>query len=143
MAADNVAIRNAILTKLQGVGSLSVAYGAEQVPVDGKYPFATVVMANSDAKVGDTLRNIRTHRFFINIYQERTATGFGNQKAEDVVLAVCDEIETAFDADITLSGVVKWVKPIRPNMSHIIRDFGDIRMAQYTVEAVSVTPLGN
>src|SRR5258708_3794176 len=143
MAADNTAIRAAILTKLGGVGTLNIAYGSEQTPTDGKYPFATVVMAASDAKFGDTIRNIRTHKFFINIYQERLAIGFGNQKAEDVILAICDEVETAFDADITLSGVVKFLKPIKPNMSHMAREFGDIRMAKYTVEAISVTPAGS
>lgn len=141
MSNNNVAIRSAILTKLQGVGRLSAVYDHEvATPENGKYPFATVVLESGEAEFGDTIRNIRTHRFLINVYQERTVTGFGNEKAEDIILSICDEIETAFDMDTTLSGTVKWVKPLQFNATYVDREIGDTRVAQYIVDAVTVVP---
>lgn len=141
MAADRQSIRSAILNKLAGVRSLSVVYGDERaVPEEGKYPFATVVLQGGEGKFGDTIRNVRTHKFAINIYQERTSTGFGNEKAENVIFTICDEIETAFDADTTLSGTVKWVKPLSMNTNYVDREIGDTRVAQFIVEAVTVVP---
>lgn len=140
--ANNISnIRTALVTKLSGIGSLHAVYDNEQaVPEDGKYPFATIIYDGTDAKFGDTIRNIRTERFIVNVYQERTQLGFGNEKAEDVIIAICDEIQTAFDADTTLSGMVKWIKPLKSNTNYVDREIGDTRVAQYTVEAVTVVP---
>lgn len=138
MAADNTAIRNAILNKLNGVGTLNVAFGDEETPANGQYPFATVVLAAEDAKALTVVTNMRKHTFNINIYQERLKTNFGAAKAENIILSVCDEIETAFDLDISLSGTCKYVEPIKLNTNYVNRPYGDVRVAQYKVVAVTV-----
>ena len=140
MANNIQSIRSALITKLQGVSGLVAVYGNEQPNEAGEYPIATVIYSGGEAQFGDTIRNIRTEKFVINIYQERTTIGFGNVKAENVILSICDEINTAFDADTTLSGLVKFVKPIRPNMDYVDRELGDTRVAQFIVEAVTVVP---
>lgn len=140
MASDNRALRDYILNKLKGIGTLTVAFGDEETPTDGSYPFATVVMAGVDAKPATILSNIRKHKFLINIYQERLQTGQGNSNAENIILSVCDEIETAFDLDITLSGTCKYVEPLKANMRYVDRPYGDVRVAQYTLVAVTVAP---
>jgi hypothetical protein len=141
MAANAITIRSAIVNKLNGVSRLNGVYSAEiDIPTDGKYPFATVIFSGDKGEFGDTIRNKRTYTFYINLYQERTSTGFGNLKAEDVMLAMCDEIETAFDMDTTLSGTVKWVRPVSMDPDYIDREIGDTRMTRLIAECVTIVP---
>lgn len=141
MSTNFINIRNQLATKLSGVAGLHAVYTYEvSVPEDGKYPFLTVTPQSFEAEFGDTIRNIRTYTFVLRLYQERTATGFGNQKAERVVSEITDEILTAFDADTTLSGMVKMVRPLRGDLSYIDREMGDTRMAEFIVECVTVVP---
>lgn len=132
-------ISGQIATKLRGVSGIVEVYEYEAgKPTSGGYPFATVTPNAFTGRFGDTIRNERTYEFRVRVYQERTATGFGNQKAERLVREMVDEVLTAFDMDTTLSGMVQYVKPVRGDLSYIDREIGDTRIAEFIVEAVHV-----
>ena len=132
MSNNVVNISNAIKTKLQSVGQLNDVYEyVPDKPTDGKYPYATITWNGAPvASFGDTMRNLRTYSFLVDVYQERTKAGFGNAKADRVVREIADEIFTAFDMDTTLSGMVKKVDPIRCSTEYDDREVGDIRVAE-------------
>lgn len=141
MANNFTNIRSQLVAKMNGVGGLNGVYAYEvAVPTSGKYPFLTVTPQSFDAEFGDTVRNIRTYTFVLRLYQERTAVGFGNEKAERVVAEICDEILTAFDADTTLSGMVKYIKPVHGSLDYVEREIGDVRMAEFIIDCVTVVP---
>ena len=141
MARDVQNISGAIVTKLRGVSGLVAVYEYEpDKPTDGGYPFATVTPRAFGGEFGDTIRNIRTYTLVVRVYQERSATGFGNEKAERLAREMVDEILTAFDADTTLSGMVKMVKPLKGSLDYIDREIGDTRIAEFEVEATTVVP---
>lgn len=130
-----------IATKLGGISKLQAVYDYEiDKPEDGKYPFATISPISFDGEFGDTIRNIRQYRFAIRIYQERTEAGFGNQKTERIMRVVADELLTAFDADTTLSGLVKMVRPVSGSFDYVDREIGDTRIAEFIIEAMAVVP---
>ena len=131
-------ISASIVTKLGGISGLNGVYDYEiPEPTSGKYPFATVTPKAIDGLPGDLNRNIRTYSFSVRVYQERTAIGAGNSKAERLIREMTDEITTAFDADITLSGRVLYVKPIKGDFSYVDREIGDTRIAEFTIETVN------
>lgn len=141
MANDVVNISGAIATKLRGVSGIVDVFEYEpDKALNGHYPFATVTPRAFDAEFGDTIRNIRRHTFAVAIYQERAAIGFGNEKAERLMREMADELFTAFDADTTLSGMVKWVKPVSGDLSYIDREIGDTRVAEFILECTTVVP---
>lgn len=134
-------ICSAIITKINGVGTLNTVYNYEiDKPTDGKYPFATVTPTRFDGEFGDTIRNIRKYEFAIRVYQERVEAGFGNEKTERVIRTIADEILTAFDADTTLSGMVKMIKPLSGSFDYVDREIGDTRICEFIVEATAVVP---
>lgn len=141
MATDLIDIRGKINTMLSGISQLNGVYLYEpDKPESGKYPFATITYEGGDGQFGDTIRNIRRHRFNINIYQERTQAGFGNSKAETIILTILDAIYTLFDGNTTLDGMVKWVKVLSTDGGYVEREAGDTRVARVLVEATTVVP---
>lgn len=141
MAIDIQNISGAIKNKIQGVSGIHMVYDYEpDAPESGKYPFATITPRAFAGEFGDTIRNIRTYTFSIKVYQERTETGVGNEKAERLAREMVDEILTAFDADTTLSGMVKYVKPVSGDLSYIDREIGDTRIVDITLECMNVVP---
>lgn len=134
-------ISAAVATKLRGVSGLQVVYEYEIAkPENGKYPFATVTPRAFSGKFGDTIRNERIYEITVRIYQERTETGFGNEKTERLAREMVDEILTAFDMDTTLSGIVKFVQPLRGDLTYVDREIGDTRMAEFILECMNVVP---
>lgn len=134
-----VDLSQAIATKLNSVSGLNGVYAYEPAtPTDGKYPFATITPSGFQAEFGDTIRNIRNYSYSIRLYQERK--NFGNEKAERVMREIVDEIVTAFDADTTLSGMCKMVRPLSGDFEYIDREIGDTRFADITVECMGVVP---
>jgi hypothetical protein len=141
MSTNFIDIRQQIANKLSGISGLHGVYTYEVgTPQDGKYPFAVVVPSGFEADFGDTIRNIRTYSFVVRVYQERTTIGFGNEKAERVIAEITDEILTAFDADTTLSGMVKMVRPLRGDLDYVDREMGDTRVAEFILDCVTVVP---
>lgn len=141
MATNVVDISLAIVNKLSGISKLNGVYNYEpDKPESGMYPFATVTMQAFDGKFGDTIRNIRTFDLVVRVYQERIESNFGNEKAERVMREMVDEIITAFDADTTLSGTCKMVKPLSGNLDYEDRELGDTRIAEIIVQATTVVP---
>lgn len=139
MANNVVNLSTAIANKIQGVSGLVAVYAFEpDVPTNGGYPFATVTHKAFAGSFGDTMRNIRTYTFSLKVYQERTATGFGNSKAERLHREMVDEILTAFDMDTTFSGMVKFIRPVSGDLDYVDREMGDTRIAEFTIEATCV-----
>jgi len=131
----------AVANKLRGVSGLHAVYEYEVgKPEDGKYPFATVTPTGFEGRFGDTIRNERRYEITVRIYQERTSTGFGNEKTERLAREMVDEILTAFDMDTTLSGTVKFVVPVRGDLSYVEREMGDTRLAEFVLECMNVVP---
>ena len=141
MSTNLTDISNAIINKLNGISGLNGVYNYEvATPTNGQYPFATVTTNSEDGVFGDTIRNVRTNSFAIRIYQERTQAAFGDSKAENIIRIICDSIITAFDADTTLGGTVKWVKPLKANFRYVSRETGDTRVAEFTADCITVVP---
>lgn len=141
MATHIQDISAAVATKMRSVSGLHAVYEYEiDKPEDGKYPFATITPQAFSGEFGDTIRNIRTYELAVRIYQERTEAGIGNEKAERLIREMTDEVLTAFDMDTTLSGIAKFVRPVRGNLQYIGRETGDTRVAEFILECVNVVP---
>lgn len=132
-----VTISSKIAQKLGETGSIKAVYEYESGNPDGKYPLATVTPRDFEGEYASTAHNKRSYYFNINIYQERTETGFGAEKAERVVREAVDEIVTAFDMDTTLSGSVTYCRPVGADFSHEDREV-DVRVANLLLEAVTI-----
>lgn len=137
--SNNVAnISSSIKTKLQGVGGLKAIY-EYQPSSPTVYPYAVIRWRGyPSASFGDTQRNTRDVLFEVSIYQERTETGFGNEKSERVIREIADEVTTAFDNDTTLSGLVKMVRPVTADVDYEDTPIGDTRVATFDVACFTV-----
>jgi hypothetical protein len=141
MARNIQDISGSIANKLRGVSGLQVVYEYKpDKPEDGKYPYATVTPAEFSGSFADTIRNLRTYSLKVNVYQERVEASFGNEKAERLIREITDEILTAFDADTTLSGMVKYIKPARGDLSYDDGEVGERRVAEFVLDCVTVVP---
>jgi len=139
MAQNIQNLSAAVATKMRGVSGLQVVYEYEpDKPESGQYPFATVTPQAFSGSFGDTIRNLRTYEIVVRVYQERVEIAFGNEKAERLIREMVDEILTAFDMDTTLSGMMKYVRPVRGNLSYEQREVGDTRVAEFVLECVNV-----
>jgi hypothetical protein len=130
-------IRSKILTKLNEMGSLKVAFDYETSNPDGKYPFASLTLRQGRSEFRSTQHNQRNRFFNVRIFQERTAAGQGPNNAEDIATQVIDEMETAFDMDTTLSGTCKYVQPIEWNAGYIDRET-DTRILEVVLQAIEI-----
>lgn len=134
-------VSGALVTKFNGMSGLHAVYDYKPGTVpDGKYPYACVTLADFSGEFADTIRNKRNFVFSVEVYQERTEAGAGNQKAERIMRELVDEVLTAFDADTTLSGMVKWVKPVSGRFDYDDNETGDQRIAEFTLEAMAIVP---
>lgn len=141
MANNIVALSAAIANKVRGVSGIQDVYEYEiDKPTNGRYPFAVVTPQAFSGDFGDTIRNLRTYEMSIRIYQERVGASAGNEKAERLIREMTDEILTAFDMDTTLSGMMKFVRPVHGDLSYIDREIGDTRVAEFILDCVNVVP---
>lgn len=141
MSTFTVDISNKIKTMLQTVANLNGVYEYEPAtPTSGQYPFASITTGGApEASFGDTQRNLRTYRFSIRVYQERTEAAFGNEKAERIIREIQDAVFTLFDENTTLDGMVKKVSPVTCDTEHVDREVGDTRVAEFLVDCLCVT----
>jgi hypothetical protein len=134
--------RAAILAKLNAMQTLKAAYDWETSNSSGNYPFATVTVRAGEGATESSQYNKRMQGFRIRVYQERSKIGQGPEAAEDIAVSVLDELQTAFDMDITLSGVCSYVMPISWDATYVDREL-DTRLLEVnvnTVELVSSDP---
>lgn len=134
---STVAVKQAIVTKLSAMQNLKAVYNYEATNVSGFYPFATVTLAGGTGEFASTAHNLRTRNFTIRVYQEKMETGQGDQNAESIIANVVDEMETAFDADTTLSGICKFARPIEWNADYLDRE-QDVRILNITIQAIEL-----
>lgn len=127
-----------ILTKVSSLQGVQNAYDYEKGITDTTgFPMATVTLKDGLARFLTTAHNERTNNYFIRIYQEKSQPGVGASNAEKYSRQVLDEILTAFDMDTTLSGTVKYARPIQWNAGYVEREL-DARILEVTVETVEI-----
>lgn len=115
MSSNTKTVRDAIKAKVSQLGTLAYVYDYDTALVEGT-PFATVTPLRGSSQWGDSAgsgagRNLETMEFAVRVFQARETTDFDSQKAENISLLVLDELLTAFNNDITLSGTVLWQRP--------------------------------
>jgi len=130
-------VKTKILTKLNEMQSLKAAFNYETSNSGGSYPFATLTLKDGSGIFESTAANLRRRGFNIRIYQEQSKTGQGPQNAERIALAVIDELETALDMDTTLSGTIKYARPISWRASYVDREL-DTRILEISLEAFEI-----
>lgn len=134
-------LSSAIAVKMRGVSGVQDVYEYKpDKPTDGHYPYVSVTPQAFSGEFGDTIRNLRTYEFAVRIYQERTEAAFGNEKAERLMREMVDEVLTAFDADTTLSGLMKFVRPVRGDLTYDEGETGEMRVAEFILDCVNVVP---
>lgn len=134
-------IQTAIINKLNDITELNGIYTYEVAsPTEGRYPFATLTFLSSTAVFGDTVRNEREYSFILKIYQERVQASFGNEKAENVLITIVDNIINAFDLDTTMNDTVKFVRPLNVSLNYLDREIGDTRVAEIQLDCFTVVP---
>ena len=111
--AEFASIRASILTKLQGM--TSVSSGNVQDSAGGEpdgFPFVTLELMGNDSEVGDNKTNLRTYKYRVRIYIDAERNHAGQDVAEDTLAIVLDEIVDLFDSDPTLGSTVQDTIPL-------------------------------
>lgn len=126
-----------MLRSVSALSTLKVAYDYESSNTSGYYPYATLTLKQGSGRFESSSHNTRTTVFSIRVYQEQTKSGQGPQMAEQIAVDVLDELTTHFDMVPTLSGVVKWVRPVSWSATYTDRE-RDTRVLEVEVEAVDV-----
>ncbi len=130
-------IRSKLLGKLQIMQTLKAAFDYETSNSNGQFPYGTVSLRGGTGEFRSTAHNQRVQSFWIRIYQERDRLGQGPSSAESIVTNSLDEILTAFDMDTTLSGICKFVQPVRWDTTYITQA-NVVRLLEVQVEATEL-----
>lgn len=133
-------IQDALATKLEGVSHLRHVYKYTKADSAG-FPYATVTWGGATGEFADysaiSKRNLRTWTFNVRVVVDRDEASFGPEKAARIMRESLDEIFTAFDFDLTLSGEVKAVQVVSGD-----RDFefigNTVDVANLTVECLDL-----
>ncbi len=138
---STIAVWNTIRQKVEGSQNLHGVYDYQMGKSDG-YPYATVTLAEGESEFGDSAgsfsaRNIERNSFIIRVYQEQEPELFGAEKAERIAMEVLEELKTAFHQDTTLSGTVKWQRPVSWALGYEIVD-KIVKTVELTIETMSV-----
>lgn len=138
---STIAIWNTIKDKVESAQALHGVYNYQTGKPTG-YPYATVTLSEGESEFGDSAgsfsaRNLETNRFVIRVYQEQEPEAFGAEKAERIAMEVLEELKTAFHQDTTLSGSVKWQRPVSWVLGYEIID-RIVKTAEVTIETMSV-----
>lgn len=139
--ATTTDVRAALLAKLNSMTTLKAVYDYEASNSGGNYPFATLTLREGDGEFRSTGHNLRRRGFNVRIYQERAKVGQGPDNAEEISVAVIDELEQILDADTTLGGVCKYVIPARWDASYVDREL-DTRILQVELDAYDIVISG-
>lgn len=129
--------RTKIEEKLNDMQTLKTVYDFDSANPNGQYPLATMAVESGEAEFLSTQHFLRSHRFKIRVFQERTNVGQGVETAENISMDVLEEMLNAFDMDTTLSGVAKYVRPIEYNTDYEDREHAT-RVLEVVLEAVEV-----
>lgn len=130
-------IKTSLLTALNAMGSLKIAFPYETSDSDGKYPFACLTLKGGTGQFADTARNLRKHSFWIRVYQEQSKEGQGVQQAETIAVNVLDELIAHLDLNMTLSGNCKYTKPVSYTTTYQRREL-TVRILEVQVDAYEI-----
>ena len=130
-------VKSQLLASLNAMQTLKAAYDWESSNPDGNYPFATLTLRDGDGEFRSTAHNLRRRGFTIRLYQERTKVGQGPESAEDIMMAVIDELEQHLDANTTLSGTCKYAYPVGWRAAYVDREH-DMRLLEIDVDAMEL-----
>jgi hypothetical protein len=137
--SHTIDIRAKLKSKLALMSSLQGVYDYEPTLLSG-YPTATILLSNGTGEFADNRRNKRVHYYTIKVWTDIDPnTGLvDSEEAERISLQCLDEITTAFDADLTLSGTVNYCRPIDYDATFEIRQ-NAARVLKLTLETVEIT----
>lgn len=132
MAANFSVLRPLILTALQNVTELAMAYDIHTENTTG-YPYATFEPSGHTASMFTTNDNLREYVFDIYIYQEMTTAG-RDVAVENLAKAV-DAVVTAMDTNTTLktSGGAHYVNALPSAWGEYVNAKGPIKYAKLTL----------
>ena len=131
------AVRSKLVSKIGLMQSVKAAFDWETSNSNGYYPYATVTLMGGEGEFRSSAHNMRTRRFSVKVFQERSRIGQGPEAAEDIVANVIDELEQALDMDTTLSGTCKFVYPVKWDARYQDRET-DARLLDIEIEAVDL-----
>jgi hypothetical protein len=127
----------AILDALKGTSKPFVAvYDYHTLETTG-FPYASFEPIEFRAEILDTCNNLRTYVFQILIFQEVTETG-GRKEAKEIVTKAMDDVVLALDADYTLTGTAKLVRPIGGRIEPFVTASGKCLVGTVLVEVETV-----
>ena len=130
-------IRAKLLTKLGELQSLKYSADYAASNPDAKYPYATVTLRDGEGEFADTSNNLLRRGYTIMIRQEQTKAGQGAEKAEDIIVATLDELNTALNMDTTLSGTCKYCRPVAWRAYWEDKEF-DTRTLEISIDAYEI-----
>jgi hypothetical protein len=132
MAANFSTLRPLLLTALQGVTELQIAYDIHTENTTG-YPYATFEPSGHTNEMYTTNDNLREYTFDIIIYQELTKAG-RDLAIENLAKAV-DAVVTALDTNTTLrvTGGAHYVKALPSSWGEYVNAKGPIKYARLSL----------
>lgn len=97
-------MKTAVQSKVTAITKITNVYGVE-TPPQSSFPYATIVLADSNGEFADTSNNLMRYVFRIRVYYEITRESpTPRTDAEVAVMRILDDLKDAFNADYTLSG---------------------------------------
>lgn len=130
-------IKDKLIEKLEDMQHIKGVYSWETSNPDGKYPLATLTIADGEGEFASTAHNFRRRGYRLMLYQEQMKSNQGPENAEAISVKVLDELEEALDMDTTLSGTCKYVQPARWRGMYRDRDV-DTRVLEVLIDAFEV-----
>jgi hypothetical protein len=105
-------IRGKIVERLQACDKIRQVLDYTPNSVEN-WPVAMVEIAEGEGDIGSNAHNIRRHTFVVRLFIARQETpDTGHEQAADSAVDVLDQVLTAFDGDMKLDGVAKFIRPI-------------------------------
>lgn len=127
-------VKQALLDKFQGLSTIAIVSGYD-TQVWHKYPAAALRAIAGNADFETTHHHRRRRIFNLRVYVDRSV--WNEKEAEELSLDILDEIETALDRDVTLSGLCAFVAPTSWSTDFEIREF-DVKVLTCNIEATEI-----
>lgn len=136
-AAD---IKNRIVGKVESLSHVAVVKDYDTTSFD-EYPAATVMFTGGSGIERQNVKRVYTYNYEVSIRIEQ-GSNFQPQKAERIAIETVDELLTAFNNDVTLSGLVTVINPVSFDLGYETAD-QDFRTITVTLEAQKLESIIN
>lgn len=129
-----ITVKNKIIEFVNDMQTLKHVQGFQSLNLSGKYPTAIITLSEGDGTFESNAHNLRRRQFNVDIFQEQTKEGQGEENAERIIIAILDELEKHFDANTTLSGACHYATPVSFEAEWIDREV-DTRILRIKIDA--------